>query len=59
MVLQCKYMRATEGWELEQQLNEFLSKLPRESLVSVKFVEQQTAGEPAVHFTAALVIYEA
>ena len=28
MFLQCKYFRAGEGWDLEQQVNEFISKLP-------------------------------
>lgn len=59
MILQCKYFRATEGFDLEQQLNEFISKLPRESLIDIKMSEQQTSGEPSVHFVSALLIYVA
>ncbi|MBN1477196.1 sporulation protein Cse60 [Candidatus Sumerlaeota bacterium] len=59
MFLQCKYLRATEGWDLEQQINEFISKLPRESLVDVKFAEQQTSHEPPIKFVSALIIFEA
>jgi hypothetical protein len=57
MILQCKYFRATEGFDIEQQLNEFLSKLPRESLVDVKMVEHQATAEASSHFVSALVIY--
>jgi hypothetical protein len=59
MFLQCKYLRATEGWDLEQQVNEFISKLPRESLVDVKFTEYQATGDNPVHFVSALIIFEA
>ena len=59
MFLQCKYIRATEGWDIEQQINDFISKIPRESLVDVKFCEHQTDGEPGVHFVSALIIFEA
>jgi hypothetical protein len=59
MFLQCKYIRATEGWDLEQQLNAFIQRLPRESLVDVKFTEHQSQGEPPVKFVSALVIFEA
>jgi hypothetical protein len=59
MFLQCRYLRATEGWDLEQQLNAFVQKIPRESLVDIKFFEQQSPGEPPVKFVSALVIYEA
>lgn len=59
MFLQCKYFRAVEGWDLEQQVNEFISKLPRQSLVDVKFVEHQTPGDNGIHFVSALVIFEA
>ena len=59
MVLQCKYIRATEGWDLEQQVNEFITKLPRQSLVDIKFNEVQMPGEPSVRFVSALIIFEA
>lgn len=59
MFLQCRYLRATEGWDLEQQLNAFIQKIPRESLVDIKFVEHQGGGEPPVKFVSALVIFEA
>ncbi len=59
MILQCKYFRASEGWDLEQQLNEFISKLPRESLVDIKMTEHQATAEPATHFVSALLIYVA
>lgn len=59
MFLQCKYLRAAEGWELEQLLNDFISKIPRESLIDVKFNEQQEPGEPGIHFVSALIIYQA
>ncbi|NUP89140.1 MAG: sporulation protein Cse60 [Candidatus Sumerlaeia bacterium] len=59
MFLQCKYIRATEGWDLEQQVNAFIQKLPRESLIDIKFHEHQAPGEPPVKFVSALVIFEA
>jgi hypothetical protein len=59
MILQCKYFRASEGWDLEQQLNEFISKLPRESLVDIKMTEYQATAEPTTHFVSALLIYVA
>jgi Sporulation protein Cse60 len=59
MFLQCKYLRATEGWDLEQQINEFISKLPRESLVDIKFAEHQTSSEPPIKFVSVLIVFEA
>lgn len=59
MFLQCKYIRATEGWDLEQQVNEFISKIPRESLVDIKFTEQQQMGDNPLHFVSALIVFEA
>ena len=58
MFLQSKYLRATEGWDLEQQVNEFLAKLSRDALIDVKFSEQQTSLEPPNKFVSALIIFE-